>query len=217
MPQKNSIKHYYEDGFYHIYNRGVEKRKIFLDRDDFLMFLHFLKTALSESPKQGATLAMAPKQSKHGPRKNFHQRVTLLAYCLVPNHFHLLIKQSDSTAMTEMIRSVCTAYGMYFNKKYDRVGSLFQGVFKAIDIAEDDYLLWLSRYIHRNPESFRTYLYSSYGDYLGTRQSEWTNTKIILDYFSNSSLKQKSNYQKFVDDDQEEPTDLPLITIEKEE
>lgn len=215
MPQKNSIKRYYENGFYHIYNRGVEKRKIFLDRDDFLAFLYLLKTALSESPKQGATLATAPKQSKHGPRKNFHQRVTLLTYCLMPNHFHLLIKQQDPTAMTEMIRSVCTAYGMYFNKKYDRVGSLFQGIFKAIDIAEDNYLLWLSRYIHRNPESFHTYLYSSYGDYLGTRQSEWTNTKIILDYFSSSGLKQKSNYQKFVDDDQEEPADLPLITIEE--
>ncbi|MEK7587987.1 MAG: hypothetical protein AAB457_04180, partial [Patescibacteria group bacterium] len=77
MPQKNTIKIYYENAFYHVYNRGVEKRNIFLNRDDHLAFFHLLKTALS--PEQGATL---PRNR----RKKFHDKIDLMAYCLMPNH-----------------------------------------------------------------------------------------------------------------------------------
>lgn len=206
MPRKNSVKRYYENAYYHIYNRGVEKRNIFLDRQDYLTFLNILKTALSKSPEQGLTLQRGRK------RQNFFEKINLLSYCLMPNHFHLLIRQLKPTSISDFMRSVCTAYGMYFNKKYKRVGPLFQGVFKAVDIRDEDYLLWVSRYIHRNPSDFHTYLYSSYADYLGQRNTIWLNTNLILDCFSSSPLRKINNYQKFVEDDLEVPIDLFFIT-----
>lgn len=105
---------------------------------------------------------------------------------------------------------------MYFNKKYDRVGSLFQGVFKAVDIDNENYFLWVSRYIHRNPENFRNYPYSSYGDYLGNRQTTWLNTKTILDMFASSGLGKTKNYQNFVENDVEDPIDLSYLLIEND-
>lgn len=217
MPRKNSVKFYHENGIYHVYNRGVEKRDIFIDRDDYLFFLHLLKTALSDNSKRGSTPLATKRNNGIYVRKSFYQKIELLSYCLMPNHFHLLIKQHESKALTEFMRSICCSYGMYFNKKYTRVGSLFQGIFKAIDIEEDNYLLWVSRYIHRNPDGFRSYLYSSYGDYLGIRHTDWVNTAIILDYFSSSPLRKANNYQRFVDDTKDEPIDISSITLEDNE
>ncbi len=219
MPRKNSIKTYYENGFYHIYNRGVEKRDIFLDNNDYTTFLQLLKTALSDNPKRGSTPFETTEISRYKigsyKRQNFHSKIDLLAYCLMPNHFHLLVRQMELTAITKFMRSVCTSYCMYFNKKYDRVGSLFQGIFKAVDIEGENYLLWLTRYIHRNPENFRNYQFSSYNNYLGNQQNNWLNTQVILDYFSSSKFHQVANFQKFVDDDAEEPADLGFLTIEE--
>src|SRR3989344_5804306 len=102
MPRKNSVKRYYENGVYHAYNRGVEKRDIFLERNDYLKFLHLLKTGLSEKSKWGST----PAESKieRYQRKNFCGRIQLLTYCLMPNHFHLLVKQLEPTSLIELIR-----------------------------------------------------------------------------------------------------------------
>ncbi len=217
MPRKNSIKRYYENGIYHIYNRGVDKRDIFLNHDDYLFFLHLLKSALSESLKRGSTPLVTPMNIGVYQRKNFYQEVELLAYCLMRNHFHLLLKQIHAKEMTEFMHSICTSYGMYFNKKYKRVGSLFQGIFKAIDIEEDNYLLWVSRYIHRNPTDFRTYAYSSYADYLGKRQTKWLNSQLILHYFTSSTLRKANSYQRFVDNVAEDPIDLFSLMLEENE
>ncbi len=199
MPQKNSIKIYYENAFYHVYNRGVEKRNIFLDRDDHLAFLHLIKTALvpAPSPMQGGTLS-------RNRRKKFHDKIDFLAYCLMPNHYHLLLRQTTISGLTEFIRSLSTSYSMYFNKKYRRVGSLFQGVFKAIDIREENYLLWVSRYIHRNPPDFQTYPYSSYDDYLGKRKTDWLKTNFLLEFFKSNRFSQENSYKLFVDNINEE-------------
>ena len=208
MPQKNSRKIYYENAFYHVYNRGVEKRNIFLDRDDHLAFLHLLKTALS--PVQGATL---PRNR----RKKFHDKIDLMAYCLMPNHYHLLLRQKTISGLTEFIRSLSTSYSMYFNKRYRRVGSLFQGIFKATDIRDENYLLWVSRYIHRNPPDFQTYPYSSYDDYLGKRKIDWLNTSLLLDFFESKRISREKNYQGFVENAKEErPADFSAIILEPE-
>jgi len=168
MPQKNSVKLYHENGYYHVYNRGVEQREIFLEKDDYIFFLYLLKTALlpptseeiaPQRPSQGATLMRAPKRA----RQNFFGKIILLSFNLMPNHYHFLVKQNIATGITEFIRSVSTTYVMYFNKKYKRVGSLFQGIFKAIDIDNDNYLLWLTRYIHRNSMDYQNHPYSSSG------------------------------------------------------
>lgn len=211
MPRKNSVKKYYENGFYHIYNRGVEKRETFCDRDDYLRFLHILKTALSDSPREGSTL------TGRFPRKNFFGKIDLLAYCLLPNHLHLQIRQAEPTAITQFMHSICTSYSMYFNKKYQRVGPLFQGIFKAIDIEDENYLIWVNRYIHRNPPQFRSYPYSSYEDYLGIRHTDWVNCRTILECFSSSRLRQRKNFRKFVEDDNQEPVDLSFYTFDVED
>lgn len=108
---------------------------------------------------------------------------------------------------------------MYFNKKYHRVGPLFQGIFKAVDIDNESYLLWLTRYIHRNPDNFKNYPYSSYDDYLGSRNTSWINTKIILDYFSSNPLKKKQNFIEFTENDKNEPSisiDIDYLSLESE-
>lgn len=220
MPAKNLIKISIDDGYYHIYNRGVEKRTIFEDEQDYKVFLGYLKEHLSPPPKveellksftlQGTTFQGIP----HLP-KNYFQKVDLLAYCLMSNHFHLLIKQIKKDSMEGFMRSLATRYSMYFNKKYDRVGSLFQGIYKASMIDSDNYLLHLSRYIHLNPAEFTKDLvsaYSSYGEYLGLRKTMWVKTGEILSFFGKANLnifKSASTYKDFVEKYKPEINTIP--------
>lgn len=211
MPRKNSIKEYVQDGIYHIYNRGVEKRIIFQDSQDYKVFLTYLNFALSPPPDREDILKTFTLQGlpfKGVPRlpKNFHQDIQLLAYCLMPNHFHLLIQQKNRNSIKSFMNSIMTRYSMYFNKKYKRVGSLFQGPYKAVLVDKDVYLLHLSRYLHLNPSKLNINLveaYSSYADYLKLRKTNWVNTKLILNYFNNLTIpeiKKFNNYKKFVEE-----------------
>lgn len=152
MPARNIVKTYIENGYYHAYNRGVEKRNIFLDEQDYSVFLHFLKQYLSPPQRKGIYLTMTGLDLvRPRPIQTLYDEIDLLAYCLIPNHYHLLLEQKTIDGMTKLLRRLCTSYSMYFNKKYDRVGSLFQGTYKAALIDRDEYLLHLSRYIHLNP------------------------------------------------------------------
>lgn len=211
MPRKNSVKLYYENAFYHVYNRGVEKRKIFLDEEDYSFYLHLLKGALLP-PETGLNPVEMIKRS----RKNFYQDIELHSYSLIPNHYHFLLRQIKNDAVTEFIRSVCTSYSMYFNKKYNRVGSLFQGIFRAKNITNDNYLIWLSRYIHRNPEDYQNYPYSSYADFLGKRKTHWINTSFILDCFKSQNKSHEESYKEFVESKNEDdkPIDLSDLYLE---
>lgn len=137
MPAKNSIKQYVENGYYHLYNRGVEKRNIFLDDQDYSVFLGYIKQYLG--PHEGSD------------PKSLVDDIDLIAFCLMPNHFHFLAKQKTIDGITKFMRAICTNYVMYFNKKYERVGTLFQGKYKGVLLDNDTYLLHLSRYIHLNP------------------------------------------------------------------
>ena len=227
MPQKNSIKTYVNNSYYHIYNRGVEKRKIFEEIQDYKVLLKYFKEYLSPPPKledlktiftlQGASFKGVPRQ-----RKNYNGLIELHAYCLMPNHFHLLIKQSNKDSMEHFLRSICTRYSMYFNKKYQRVGKLFQGHYKAVLITKDDYLLHLSRYIHLNPSEYAKELseaFSSYSDYLKLRKTGWLKTDFLLSFFENPTnpeFKKFNNYLKFVEEyDKESETILGNLVIEK--
>lgn len=176
MPAKNSVKQFIEHGHYHIYNRGVEKRDIFLDKQDYLVFLHFLKKYLD--PNLGS--------DPFWKYKSLTNEVELLTFCLMPNHFHLLAKQITKNGITKLLRAICTNYVMYFNKKYERVGGLFQGKYKAVLVLDDIYLLHLSRYIHLNPPEGSdpvNYPYSSYQYYLGYKNSSWIKPEEILSFF----------------------------------
>ena len=125
----------------------------------------------------------------------------------MPNHFHLLLKQSKKMGIDNFMESLGTRYTMYFNKKYKRVGALCQAVYKAVLVDNDEQLLYLSSYIHQNPlsksyhkkQNILPYLLNqptSLPEYLGKRQTEWLNPKPILEFFSNENPN--LNYENFI-------------------
>ena len=207
MPSKNVVKIYQKGGYYHVYNRGVAKQKIFKDSQDDKVFLKYLKEALTETKPVQVLFTLQGRTFKgvKKPVKNFQKEISLIAYCLMPNHFHILLKQINKDSMTSFIRSLCTRYACYFNTKYKRVGPLFQGKFKAVLITKDNYLLHLTRYIHLNSSEHIKNLkkaYSSYADYLGLRKTSWVQPSFVLKLFNNPvipEITKMNNYKSFVE------------------
>jgi putative transposase len=186
MPSRNAVKELLTEGVYHAYNRGVEKRPIFMDHHDYRRFKQLLRQCLDREPA-----------------------VTLLAYCLMPNHYHLLIGQADATSLSRFMQRLSVGYTMYFNRRYQRVGSLFQGQYKAARIVEENQLMEVSRYIHLNPEraglGWRQHQYSSVSNYAavptragapkagrGPRQSLVSTTPLL------SLFDEPGDYQHFL-------------------
>jgi putative transposase len=202
MPSKYSIKEYEPGAYYHIFNRGVEKRIVFQDEADYKTFLGYLHLYLTDPHLSGDSRKTRPPSL---PIKNYTGNITLLAYCLMPNHFHLFVHQDQIDGINHFMRSLMSEYVRYFNKKYNRVGSLFQGPYKAVKITSETQWVYLSKYIHRNPlpispfrespERLCEYKYSSYQNYLGQFKQSWVSTSDILSHFSGSSKK----YQQFVE------------------
>lgn len=162
MPSKNTIREYCSPAYYHVYNRGAGGQKIFRDAQDKRKFIRLLERYLVDDEKYAA-------YPTYG--------LEVLAYCVMGNHFHLLVYQDvDMRAVTEFMRSVSTAYSMYYNLKYKNKGHVFQGVFRASRITNDSYLQHISRYIHLNPRTYLTYRWSSLAYYLGKPAPDWLNT-----------------------------------------
>ena len=199
--------------YYHLYNRGVEKRSIFLDNSDRQRFVRLLYLTNGSVPVvfksiQGRSL----DQVEVGQKK-----VAIGSYVLMPNHFHILVKETNEGGVSSFMEKLQTGYSMYFNKKYERVGPLFQGRFKVEHIDRDEHLKYLFAYIHLNPVTLveprwkekgiqnkqkvlghlNTYLYSSYPEYVGVYREQ----KIILSpkEFPNYFLR-KYDFEKFVED-----------------
>ncbi len=220
MPGKNVVKIYVENGYYHVYNRGVDKRTIFQDEQDYVVFLHFLKILLSPSLKQAQSQVLYETQKltgiipvKEKPIISLANEIKLLAFCLMPNHFHILLQQINQNGLEKFMRRLSIMYVMYFNTKNQRTGRLFQGTYKAVLIDKDPYFLHISRYIHRNPldlgdivsspHNLLQYSYSSYPYYLNQKHADWLDPKPILECFSNVLLEASrsvNSYQKFVEE-----------------
>ncbi|MBU1085657.1 transposase, partial [Patescibacteria group bacterium] len=142
--------------------------------------------------------------------KNYCDTVKLVSYCLMPNHFHLLLYQTEIDSIHYFMRSLGTKFSMYFNRRYKRVGPVFQGTYKAVEVESESQLTYLSKYIHRNPlptlekgASLDDYKYSSYANYLGRFKQTWVKPADILCYFK------KSSYRDFVEEVDER--DLYLV------
>lgn len=204
MPSKNVVKQFDSDSMYHVYNRGVNKMNIFNDKRDYAVFLSFLKYALLSNEVEKSLESVDVYQLSEAQRFNLRReglanRLELVSYCLMPNHFHLLLYQYDRDAITALMRSIATGYSMYFNKRHNRIGSLFQGVYKASMIDNEAYWDHISRYIHLNPtdigEDYKTYEYSSYSVYTGIKHQEWVKPNFALDSFSSTA-----DYEKFVEE-----------------
>ncbi|MBI4999233.1 transposase [Candidatus Gottesmanbacteria bacterium] len=225
MASKNTIKTYLENSYYHVYNRGVEKKDIFRDEQDYSVFLSYLKTYLL--PKEEKQLREIISSPATGWREkdqaikllrlnNFAGEISLIAYCLIPNHFHLLIKQGSGMAIDKFMNSLALRYTMFFNKKYRRVGPLCQSQYKAVLVESEEQLLYLTGYIHRNPlpdklPSQKNVLDmllsqpSSLPEYLGQRKTTWVHPDEILAYFSKTNPR--ISYQSFM----EQTEDFSLI------
>lgn len=213
MPSKNSLKQYAAQGYYHIYNRGVEKRSIFQEPQDYYVFLSYLKEyLLPKNEKELREKLSDPNTSYKEKDKiikmlrlnNFADEINLLAFCLMPNHFHFLIKQNSGISMDRFMNSLATRYTMYFNRKYERVGTLYQGVYKAVIVATDEQLLHLTRYIHKQALALQGEAWerelseqpSSYLEYTDRRKTEWVKADQILTFFSKTNSK--LSYEVFV-------------------
>lgn len=182
--------------YYHIYNRGVDKRQIFLNEGDYSKFFKNLKEFNNKSYYE---------ERKREPKElssflaGLDKVVEIIAYTLAPNHFHLILKQLIENGISNFMHKVGTSFTNYFNKKYKRSGSLFQGPYKIIHIENDEYFLWLSGYVNGNIEIHQiadaeNYRWSSFKGFLGEEKDCLLgDVGVILSQFKNPQ-----NYKKFV-------------------
>jgi putative transposase len=178
MPQKNTIKQYASNSYYHVYTRGVNKQKIFMDQSDYEYFLQLLDRYLGSRTDIVAKMGGAQYP-------NYRKAIRVESYCLMGNHFHfLLFVGDDPAALPKFMSSLKTAYGMFYNLKYKRVGALFESRYKAKLIEDDRYLAHIHRYIHLNPRGWRTYKYSSLKHFYSKDAPIWFEPGLVEQNFS---------------------------------
>ena len=189
MPRKPRLE--IEGAIYHIINRGLERKAIFMDDEDRTDFLARLAEALKETNTQ------------------------ILAFALVPNHFHLLVKRNQ-TNLSALMRKLCAGYAGYFNKKHKRAGYLFQNRYKSILCQKGSYLLQLVRYINLNPlrvglvksfDELANYPFVSHSFIMGKRKAHWFDLDLVLVHFAETEPRAKRIYQQFIIDGLSETTD----------
>lgn len=186
MPSRNVLKPDAPQSFYHVYFRGGNRSRIFRETADYEKMLKLFARYLSLQETKNSVGVSFP---------NYYNRINLLAFCLMPNHVHLLVYQHQMAAMAEFMRSLLTSYSMYFNKKYKRTGPLFESRYKASLISDQSYLEHITRYIHLNPREWRHYEYSSLPYYLQQVSDEWIDPTMILNMFHDTD-----EYLTFVQD-----------------
>lgn len=204
--------------FYHLYNRGVEKRSTFLSDHDRQRFLQTLSYYRFTNPPAKFSARNRPIFKIKTAGKSVF--VEIVCFCLMPNHFHLIVKQVEEYGITKFVSKVLNSYTKYFNTKHGRVGPLFQGSFKAKRIETEDMLIHLSRYIHLNPlidyltKDLSTYMFSSFPEFIRNKEG-FCQTSYVLDQFVDP-LK----YQQFVLDQEDYGRTIKLLEralIESEE
>lgn len=200
--------------YYHIYNRGTDKREIFLDENDKKRFIKLLFVANGSTPFVFRDFPIGLPYAEFDRGEII---VAIGAYCLMQNHFHILIKETTEQGITKFLSKVLTSYSSYFNKKYKRSGRLFEGTFKAKHVDSDEYLKYLFAYTHLNPvkifdpewkengisnrpeskKFLANYGYSSYSDYQGvTRpESKILEKEMFPEYFSTTK-----DFDVFIDE-----------------
>ena len=204
--------------YYHIYNRGVASQPVYLIKNDYERFISCLNFYLYVNfPFKLSTLLQLTQEERgkvlSGLADTKVRFVELIAFCLMPNHFHLLIRQETEGGISKFLKLITDSYTRYFNIRHDRVGPLFQGAFKAVHVGSNEQLLHLSRYIHLNPlvsfvvreEKFLDYAWSSFRHYIKTDHGP-INPDIVLNQFRTSK-----DYIKFVLDQEDYAKKLERI------
>lgn len=188
-----------EGEHYHVYNRGVDKRSIFNDREDVERFLQCMQEFNVIEPigsiyensfrreSLGGSTSKAAGEEDDGPLVNF------IAYCLNPNHYHFILEQVVEKGIEKLMQKIGTGHTLFFNNKYERGGSLFQGRFKAVHVDSNEYLLHLSAYVNLNDRAHQLggstskLVMSSWEEYVDQKISGICEKEIILGQFRNTA------------------------------
>jgi len=224
------------EGIYHVYNRSVEKREIFVDDQDRFRFIHDLFEFNDEAPAVNLYYKRPLIQSYEAkPRKIEQQKrkllVEILAFVVMPNHFHLLLRQIKENGISNFMHKLGTGYTMYFNQKYERAGSLFQGTYKAVLVNQEAHFIHLPYYIHLNPLDLKfpewrdreiknykqamkfleNYRWSSFLDYIGKKNFPSVTQREFLNEFFEGPENYKKDAMKWLKEmDLEEIEDFTL-------
>jgi putative transposase len=201
------------DEYYHIYNRGTQKQPIFTSDADRLRFLFLLLTmqgaeSISNMSRvvrasvQHSMLNISPELSAQVAK---HRSVELVAFCMMPNHFHLIMRELEEGGVSKYMQRLQNAYTKYFNTRYGKSGHLMQGPYKSKHISDDRYLMHLSAYIHKNPEEISMrkgrldeYMWSSFKDCIVANRFPSLLSVDILTNRDQSSKHSVSSYKSFV-------------------
>ncbi len=198
--------------YYHVFNRGARKNPTFHEKSDWLRFLFLLLYMQSPLPVSNGNRIAKKGSVTEGFGVPFELQedilqkrfVELTSFCLMPNHFHILLKEREKNGIARYMQRVLVGYTMYFNTKYEAAGHVFQGRYETVHVKDNEQLLYLSSYIHRNPrelpawkgDKVEHYPYSSLQDY--TDKNRWGGllaTDIIAEQFETTP---QSNYRDFV-------------------
>lgn len=239
MPSKYRIKTFTVGKIYHIYNRGLDDREVFGGGDEFELLEQLLKRYLTDyAPEQNSRFkGEKPYRVRHKQEMVLRGKVDLLAYCLMPDHMHLLLAEKETGAITRLLRRILTFYSMEYNRKRKRRGPVFLGTYKAVEVEGEEMLKAVSRLIHLNPvvKSIRRfalvetvagsrldeYRYSSYQDYVSGQRREWVNPMPILDLFGGDNTQGRQAYRNYVEKTQDRSENagelmMDIITGKKE-
>lgn len=193
---------------YHVFNRGIDHRPTFTDRRTFIRALKVINLYRFASPSISlSSFLRLSRQRRDDILNNLQNKsetlVEFISYCLMPNHFHFLLKQNRKNGIAKFMSNFQNSYTRYFNIRQNRIGPLFLDQFKAVRLQTDEQLLHVSRYIHLNPYSsfivkkldeIELYSWSSFPEYLG-KKKRFCNLDLILSFF-----KRKKDYARFVFD-----------------
>lgn len=180
------------DQYYHIFNRGINHQSTFLEKRDYLRALETLSyyrpSLIATRYSQFLKKPIDERQDLLAKLTSQEHQITIVAYCLMPNHFHLLLKQNEEQGISTFLSNFQNSYTKYFDSKHKRSGALFDRQFKAVLVESENQLLHLTRYIHLNPYSshlisldqITSYPYSSLPEYLSGNY-HLTNPSVVLD------------------------------------
>jgi len=223
MPSRYIIRNYAPDNYYHIFNCGLNKQDIFLEGNDYKLFLYYL---FIYTAPINLVLKRYKQLSFRLQGKNLSQQMKLVAYCLMPNHYHLLVFPQTKEAVPKLMRQIANAYTTYFNRKKKREGYLFSSRYKAVAVESEYQLLHLSRYIHLNPvvaglaELPEAYPWSSGAAFLGGQDNQGCYTEPIINAFKDkeqgyrSFLADQIDYARDLEEQKHLLIDTPRIEVE---